>query len=115
MHPFDLRKEAKHVVDRLNIGGYFFYDAVSSGSLYGRIKLRDAWYVKDYMPYKKYDDLLRNFFLIKETRVYGLFIPKLWKYPALGRLSQSAFDALFRYIFPSLFHEKIYILKLESN
>lgn len=110
VHPFDVAGESLYVYNRLNFPGYFFYDSAGANSLFYFFKLRDKDYAKDYKSYEEYEKLLQGLFFIKQANVYGLFIPKLWGVPFLGRLFQQSFDLILK-SFPNLFHEQLYLLE----
>lgn len=114
VHPFDLDAELAYASSHLRSRGYFLYDLVSSESLFTKIKLKDKPYIKDYQSYRSYETSLRKYFSIIQASVYGLFVPKLWAVPAIGRNLQPVFDTVFKKIAPELFHEKIYLLQKPS-
>jgi SAM-dependent methyltransferase len=114
IHPFNIDEELEYASVHLKPHGYFVYDLVSSQSLFAKLKLKGKYYVKDYKTYSEYDPILKKYFSIVRTHVYGLFVPKLWSVPALARIFQPVFDALFAKITPKFFHEKIYLLKKNS-
>jgi len=110
VHASDLQTESQYVSDHLKPGGYFFYSYAGSESIYRRIKLKDVAYAEEYQPYAAYESILRKFFEIRCAKVYGLFVPKLWKFPRVARVVQPVADDLFRHLVPNLFHEKLYVL-----
>lgn len=95
----------------LKKGGYFICSLSPKNSLHARIKLRDETYIKGYLTYPEYEAILSEHFEIIAKEPYGLFVPKLWAFPLLARCLQPFFELSFKYIAPSLFHEKIYLLK----
>gem|GEM_PF-1386338 len=107
--------EWKFVTNLLKENGSYFYSLAGSQSLFTKIKNRNAPYIKYYKTYKGYESILSEYFSIKKTQVYGLFIPWLWKIPFVGRLLQPIFDFVFQKITPELFHEKIYLLQNNTN
>jgi len=68
-------------------------------------------YLDDYKTHATYKLNFKKFFSVLRSRGYGLFLPKLWKYPPIARLFQSFFDFVFQKITPELFHDKIYLLQ----
>ncbi len=110
VHVYNLEEEMLFVSKKLPRDRYFIYSAASRNSIHARIKLKDKEYLKDYMSYDGYEKILRKYFRIVSSKPYGLFIPKLWAFPALARIVQPIVDALLRNVIPSLFHEKIYLL-----
>ena len=111
VHPIDLEGELTFVSDHLKPGGYFFYALAGKRSSHVRFKLRHVAYAKDYRTYREYESALSRVFSIVDTRVYGLFIPKLWMIPLLGRLLQPIVDQFCALLIPEFFHEKIYVLR----
>ena len=107
---YEYEDEWKFISSRLNSDGYIFYTLTSSKSLYTRFKNKDAYYVKYYKLYKEYERFFSKYFSISNSRVYGLFIPKLWSIPIIARVLQPVFDWIFK-PFQNLFHEKFYLLK----
>ncbi len=111
IHPYDINGELEYVNDHLNSNGHYFYSAVGRKSAFVGLKLKREKYLDDYKSYKKYEEIFSKYFSVEKGEVYGLFIPKLWTTPFLGRNLQSIFDLIFKELFPELFHEKIYMLK----
>jgi len=110
VHASDLQTESQYVSDHLKPGGYFFYSYAGSESIYRRIKLKDVAYAEEYQPYAAYESILRKFFEIRYEKVYGLFVPKLWKFPSIARALQPVIDVILERFVPELFHEKLYVL-----
>lgn len=110
VHTPNIEEESQYVSNHLKSGGYFFYNYAGSESIYRRTKLKEIAYAKDYRPYKVYESSLRKFFTIKNTKVYGFFVPKLWWAPSIARVIQPMLDWVFRFFVPDLFHEKLYVL-----
>jgi len=111
VHIYDLEAEIAYIAQFLKPHGYFVYSAAGGSSLYKKIKMRDKEYSKDYLPYSSAEEVIKKYFSIEDSVVYGLFVPKLWQIPALGRFFQPIFDWIFQFIAPELFHEKLYLLK----
>lgn len=111
VHVYDLEAELAYVAQFLKPQGYFVYSAAGAKSLYKKIKMKDKDYSNDYLPYSSGEEVLRKYFSIEDSAVYGLFVPKLWQIPALGRFLQPVVDSIFQFIAPELFHEKLYLLK----
>jgi len=107
--------EMSFLLKRLAENGYYICTFASKDSIFARLKLADKYYIKDYGDYKDYDVILSRYFSIVEEIPYGFFVPKLWSVPVLARIVQPIFDKIMRPICPSLFHEKVYLLKLKSN
>jgi len=106
-------EETDFVRGHLVPGGLYLCSFAAKGSLRARLKLKGQPYFKDYLSYAEYRSMLAECFEIIDEIPYGLFIPKLWAMPSLGRAIQPIVDAVFARIVPSLFHEKIYILRLK--
>jgi SAM-dependent methyltransferase len=106
-------QEADFVREHLVPGGLYICSFAARGSLRARLKLKGQPYLKDYLSYAGYRSMLSERFEIIDEIPYGLFIPKFWALPSLGRALQPVIDALFTHIVPGLFHEKIYVLRLK--
>ncbi len=115
VYPFDMGEEMSIVKNSLKDNGYFFYSVSGSGSFYTNIKNKDAYHLKFHKTYKNYHKFFSNYFSVKKSQVYGMFIPKLWSIPPLARVLQPIFDFVFKIITPELFHEKIYLLQNNTN
>jgi SAM-dependent methyltransferase len=111
VHVENLEDEIQYVKNHLVNGGYFIYSVAGRDSLHARIKLQNAAYVKDYRSYADAERILSEHFEIVDSQAYGFFIPKLWSIPPLARVLQPIIDSILRGITPSLFHEKIYLLR----
>ena len=101
----------KHLVYQ----GYYICSLTAKNSLHARFKLKNAPYRADYRSYDEYRSMLLAHFDILAEIPYGLFIPKLWALPVIGRLLQPFFEIICAHIVPNLFHEKIYLLKLKNR
>lgn len=107
----DRHIEYKYALDHLNPGGYYICTLASSTSLRSRLKTQDhKGGFAHLLTYKEYEEELRKIFDIVDSKMYGLFIPMIWKIPLVARFIQ-AHEGIGTHIFPSLFHEKIYVLK----
>ncbi len=106
----DWKEEFEYVNQKLEKGGiYIFSTPGSKNSLYSLIK-RD-FHIDHPISFKDFDLLIGDFFDIKDSQVYAFFVPKLWKFPQLALTVQPVVEKVFSIILPSLFHEKIYVLK----
>lgn len=63
-----------------------------------------------FKSYKEYEQMVQEFFTIIDSRSCGIYVPLLWKIPALARLVQPLAEIIGR-IFPSLAHERLYLLR----
>jgi SAM-dependent methyltransferase len=96
---------AKH----LKPGDHYILSVAGNNSVYARLKYDTG--LKDFRPYRVYAELIdKEFEVVSETGV-GLFIPYLWRIPALARPLQTFFDWLLGPLWPGLCHEKMYMLK----
>jgi len=110
VHTYDLDAEAQYISGYLKQTSYFMYSAAGGQSLHTRFKLRGNQYALGYMAYDVNDRILENSYTIKASKVYGLFVPKLWKFPSIARVLQPVIDVIFERFVPELFHEKLYVL-----
>ena len=65
------------------------------------------------LSYKQYEEKFNKMFTIITAVPVGLFVPWLWKVPALARLVQPIVDISILWIAPNSAHEKIYVLTLK--
>jgi len=101
--------EFSFVKKHLKKDGVLILSLVSRNSIHARLKLRGKEIANDYWDFKKYEEFLSKDFIIKESVPYGMFVPKLWAFPRVARVLQPVFEVFFKF-FPSLFHEKLYVL-----
>ena len=101
--------------EHLDSGGYVIISLAGAGSLHARFKLAQAPYVADYRSYGRYRQVLSQDFQILAEKHYGLFIPKLWAWPALARLIQPLVDRFLVPFLPNLFHECLYLVRSNSR
>ncbi len=111
VHAQNFENEMVFISKKLRPSGYFVYSASGKNSLHVKIKLTGKDYTKDYLDYPDYEKVIKKYFNIVSAEPYGLFIPKLWAVPSLARVLQPLLDNIFKNMFPSLFHEKIYLLR----
>ena len=102
--------EFEFIINHIKENGIAVVSLASGNSLYAKLKLRDKEITRDYWSFKRYTNFLNKYFEILDHIPYGIFIPKLWMFPNIARISQSFFENIFKY-FPILFHERLYILK----
>jgi 2-polyprenyl-3-methyl-5-hydroxy-6-metoxy-1,4-benzoquinol methylase len=105
------KKDFGYIEENLKDDGFFLWSLASRNSLHARIKLKGANYISEYASFKEYESFLSKNFEIVKSEPYGLFIPKLWAFPGIARTIQPIIENIFKNIFPSLFHEKVYLLK----
>jgi len=118
VHVSDLKKEMEYVESRLNTDGYYIYSTGDKNSIYARLKLKgkpNCEYVKDYMTLHDIEIILKTKFNIIKKTSYGFFIPKLWSVPFLARIVQPTVDFFLSILFPSLFHETLYLLTISNK
>ena len=108
--PGIFKEEFYFIQEHLENGGIIIMSLVSSNSPYAKLKLKDREITKDYWTFKKYEEFLKKDFVILDSVLYGLFIPKLWTFPLIARIIQPICEFILK-IFPILFHEKLYVLK----
>ncbi|HEV8677595.1 MAG TPA: hypothetical protein VN701_02075 [Candidatus Paceibacterota bacterium] len=60
--------------------------------------------------YREYEKEMRKLFVEEAVRSCGIYVPLLWRVPALGRLLQPVFE-IAGVLFPELAHERVYLLK----
>jgi len=111
VHVYDLEDEIRYINLYSKDNSYLFYSCAGQKSLFSKFKLKGNLYAEGYKSYKDNEIILKDKFYLKAHVPYGLFVPKLWMFPWLGRLLQPIFDFVFQKITPELFHEKIYLLQ----
>jgi len=104
--------ELQFLKQHLKVGGIYICSLSAKNSSHARFKINTASYRNDYASYSEYEKILSKHFDIIKAVPNGLFIPKLWAFPIIGRMLQPLFDTVFAKITPNLFHENIYVLKL---
>ena len=106
--------EFSFIKSHLAKDGIVIISLASRNSPYAKLKLQDKEVTRDYWTFKAYENFLAKDFIIIDSIPYGIFIPKLWAFPALGRIIQPILEAAFSF-FPSLFHETLYVLKQKGQ
>ena len=114
VHAESFEEEMKYVSGKLSPQGYFIYSAAGRNSLHAKIKLKDKKYAGDYLTYSGYEKIMNTYFDIISSEAYGLFVPKLWAFPWLARKLQPVLEYICKPVAPSLFHEKIYLLRKKA-
>jgi predicted TPR repeat methyltransferase len=89
--------------------GWYILSVAGTGSLYNRIKHDGG--LADHRPYKEYDRIIRQHFIVHKVLGTGFFIPLVWKVPPLARALQGLAEVTLGAIFPGLCHEKMYLLQ----
>ncbi len=111
----NLEEEMAFLLGRLVDGGSYICTLSSRYSIHTRLKLQDKPYLDHYEGYDWYLGVICRYFDIIEEIPYGLFVPKLWSLPFIGRALQPIFDAIFRKVLSEYFHEKVYLLKRKES
>jgi len=108
----DLESEISFVKKHLKIGGYYICSLASGTSSRAVLKSKggDDTFTH-FLSFGEYDTELKKHFMVVKSDYYGLFIPLIWKIPFLARMIQHTAEILFKPFVPSLFHEKIYLLR----
>lgn len=111
----DIQSDLSFVARILKQDGYFVCSLSSRTSLLAVLKPETISAYRHLWTYQEYEAMLSREFTILSRVPYGLFIPHIWKIPMLARLLQPLADLLFRHVAPSLFHERIYVLKKHGH
>lgn len=106
-----LNNEFLFAKNNLKDDGYLICSLSLKNSFRMKLKYRNNTYFQTHLTIKQYEKILSEHFMIIRNETYGLFIPKLWKFPLLAQILQPAFETIFKPIIPEFFHEKIYLLK----
>jgi SAM-dependent methyltransferase len=107
---FDTKGEVEILANQLAQGGYLLCSFATSTSLAVLLSRGSAGDNSILRPYTEYEKVLQQQFTIVSSKAYGLYVPLVWKVPALARLLQPAADMLCALV-PSLAHEQLYLLK----
>ncbi len=91
--------------------GFYLCSIAGTDSLQSRLKRDERKGFDNFHSYAVYEAKLRERFEIVKIAPVGLFIPYLWRLPALARIIQPIAETIMAPIAPSLFHEKLYLLK----
>ncbi len=105
----DISSEFRFAYDYMKTDSIYIISLAGTNSLWNRIKKGDKGF-NNFLSYQEYEKEIRKNFDILSTSSVGLFIPLIWKLPALARIIQPI-ETVFRPILPNCFHEKIYLLK----
>ena len=105
----DVEEELAFAHRNLASGGWYILSIAGTDSLYNRLKHDSG--LSDFRPYQEYDRLIREKFQVERVEGVGLFIPYLWRIPAVARGVQSIIEPIMGKFFPGLCHEKMYLLK----
>ncbi len=93
----------------LKQGGSYVFSIAGTGSLLNRLKPEGDF--NDFRSYAEYDRLTKASFRVLAVRGCGLFMPYLWRMPALARVVQAVIDPLAGFLLPGLCHEKVYLVQ----
>ncbi len=105
----DPRKEAEYAFSHLKDEGYYIVSFAAKKSLHNFLNNQEADY-HNLLSRKEYINLIKDKFEVVKFRPYGFYVPTIWKLPVLAAIIQSVFEKVF-YLFPSLYHEEIYLLR----
>lgn len=107
----DPEPEFSKVRGLLKSDGVYICAIAGTDSLWHRLKPHEEKGFRSFKSYAAYEAELGKHFIFVSSSAAGLFIPHIWKVPALARVVQPIFEMLLRKISPNLFHEKVYVLK----
>lgn len=97
------------VSQNLKNDGWYVLSIAGTNSLRNLLKPEGDFV--DFRSYGEYEKLLREKFSVYATIGCGFFIPHIWKVSVIARPLQLFADAVLGRIFPSLCHEKVFLLK----
>ena len=109
-----MESELRFAYQNLPEGGYYICSIASRTSLRTWFKADESDLVK-YLTFSEYETAVESRFEIVNSEVFGIFIPFLWKVPFVARLVQPICEMMFRPFLPSLFHEKIYLMRRRTS
>lgn len=106
----DFDKDIDCAAKALDGGGYFVCSIAGKSSLWDRMRKSETGFA-NFRTYNEYEKSFLNDFEIVSKKGVGVFIPGIWKVPALARVIQSIIENVISPIVPWLCHEKVYVLK----
>ena len=101
--------DIKFVLSNLKEHGWYVLSVAGTGSLRNILKPEKDF--KDFRTYREYERLLKETFEIREVTGCGMFIPLIWRFPALARTTTAVLETMCGNMFPGLCHEKVYLLQ----
>jgi len=107
----DADEEIRSARDLAGENGYYLCSIAGADSLKNRLKHDEEKGFNNFLIYREYEAKLRELFTIEKVIPVGLFIPHVWKMPALARVIQPLCEAIVAPFFPNLFLEKVYLLR----
>ncbi len=102
--------DVKFAREALSSSGYYICSVAGRNSLWDR-RMKEGSRFKDFMTYGEYESEIKKSFEVVTVKPVGLYLPLIWRFPALARMIQPVAEALVSPIAPNAFHEKVYILK----
>jgi len=106
----DAERELEFARTIVHPDGVYICSVAGRDSLWHRLKPEDKRF-RNFLLYSEYEELMRKHFFIASTSSVGLFIPHIWKVPAVARIVQPLIELVLRRIAPNLFQEKVYVLR----
>ena len=107
----DEEEELRFARRMVGDSGYYLCSIAGTSSLWNRLKPHEDKGFNNFRSYAAYEAKIREHFTILASAPVGLFIPHIWKVPALARIVQPLCESVLSPLFPDLFHEKLYLLK----
>lgn len=107
----DENEEFRFARTLIGAEGSYLCSVAGSDSLKNRLKRDEAKGFNNFLTYAEYEAKIREHFSIVRAMPVGIFIPHIWKLPALARIIQPIAEAVMAPLFPNLFHEKVYLLR----
>jgi SAM-dependent methyltransferase len=104
-----MEQELEFAHEHLSPQGLFILSIAGTGSLLNKLKHEEGF--SDFRSYTEYDRLVREKFVVLSVRGCGVFVPYLWRIPALARPLQALLDTIVGFVAPGLCHEKVYLLQ----
>lgn len=108
----DYKKEFNFVFNHLNTHGFYICSISSKESLFNFIKGAESFPHLEYSY--SYEQEMKKYFEIIKIYPVGLFIPFLWKFGRFSLYLQFFFDKVLS-LFPSFYHERVYLLRKKSD
>ena len=105
----NFEEDLQFAFSNLQTGGYYLLSVAGTESLRNRLKHESGF--NDFRSYRVYDRLIREKFTVLGVRGCGVFMPYLWRIPAIARLVQPMLEVALGTLVPGLCHEKLYLLK----
>ncbi len=109
-----LQEELNYIADHIKRDGRAIISLAAQGSVWDRRRTADTGFNNFFTNEEYRKEITQKFNIVQEMHV-GLLVPLIWRYPSFARLVMPTIEFVMRGIAPQLFHETIYVLKLDPG